>query len=247
MSEQVPAAGDDEASGGPTEIEEPEPVEEDAEVADLPALSKWPWWASAVAAAVVLLALGITLYASWTYIISSDETAEKEDFEQLLGLLDRVETVALFVLGAILGASASVGAASGAASAATKNAKEAKKNHGRAKRNGKSAKQNAQVAGLAKRDALALAEALEGVHNQSRTGSGPIRIVHLRDEYPSMDLDDTTRPALHNLVQGHLDDSLTKAYVVPREHLAGVEAEQNAQQLSDAMDLAAKVRARWRS
>lgn len=247
MSDQVPALGDGAVGDESTEVEEPEPVDEDADIEEVPALAKWPWWASAIAAAVVLVALGVVFSESWTYIVSSDEEAENEDFEQLLGLLDRVQTVALFVLGAIFGASASVGAASGAASAAKKNAKEARKNHGKAKRNAKSAKKNARVAGLAKGDALALADAMGGVFEQARRGPGPVRMVQLRGEYPVLDLDDTTRPALANIVRGPLADSVTTAYVIPSEDLEAVDDSDHAHHLSEAMELAARIQARYRT
>lgn len=241
MSEQGPATGSDETSD--VDIEEPEPVEEGAEVEDVPALAKWPWWASAIAAVIVLLALGVTLHASWTFITTQDEVAEQEDFEQLLGIVDRVETVALFVLGAIFGASASVGAASGAASAAKKNAREATKNHQKAKRNGRSAKKNGDIARLAKSDALALADVLDSV-DQTRFRSGPMRLI--KADYPLIELSEQNRASVSGFVRGDLDDSLDSVFVVPREDLVGGDAEDVARGLAEAMDLAEKIRLRWR-
>ncbi len=120
---------------GPDGPQEPEPVPETVDTVDPPLASKWPWGVSAFLAVLALALLIWFLWKGWSFILEHDERTEKADYEQLLGLLDRVQTVALFVLGAILGVSVAGSGAAAAGAAALKNKQEAQQQHELARKN----------------------------------------------------------------------------------------------------------------
>jgi gas vesicle protein len=129
-----------------TQIESPQQASERADTTDPPLAARWPWWVSAVLAIVSLAVLIYFVYRGWSYVVHHGEAAEKEDYEQLLGLIDRIQTVAMFILGAILGVSVAGAGAASAVAAATKNKAEADKQTHVARHNQHAAEVNQQVA-----------------------------------------------------------------------------------------------------
>jgi hypothetical protein len=253
------------------ETQEPEEVEDKPDVDDAPAISKWPWQASAVAVLIVLVAMGVVIGLGWDFVISNDETGEQADYEQLLSLIDRVETVALLVLGAILGVSTTGAAARGAAAAAKKNKTEAQKQHKKAKENAEAAKKNANVAQAnaavsernaaaarnnaevaeqrgadaseARTDVLAATEKLQDVCSRAREGNAQVRLSEGFDDVPVVTVDEQTVPQLSRLLtSGTLRAGIGRAVLIPQESVGNSVPEDV---LSEAEALVANLQQRW--
>lgn len=109
-------------------------------------ISKWPWWATFIVALVLLGGVGFLQWTLWEYIRGADETLEKEDFEQLKGVADNVQTIAILLVGAIFGVGATQGVAAGAAKAADENKKAAETANATANSNAAAADTNLQRA-----------------------------------------------------------------------------------------------------
>ncbi|MFD7072826.1 hypothetical protein ACFV9G_01340 [Nocardioides sp. NPDC059952] len=175
----------------PTDLQKPEPVEETPAVQSPPAVGKWPWQVSAAIAAVALIAVLVVLTFGWMYIVQHSEAQEQEDWEQLLGIIDRVQNIALFVLGALLGVSVTGAAAKGAASAADQNKKEAEKQHDAAMQNMQAAENNMKVAELAVRDTRAAASELAVQIDRVKSGSGQDVLDRIGEDIQVLDLSQT--------------------------------------------------------
>lgn len=224
---------------GPTEVTEPEPVEESPDLQSAPAVGKWPWQISAAIAAVALTAVLVVLAFGWVYIVQHNEAQERDDWEQLLGLIDRIQNIALFVLGALLGVSVTGAATKSAAVAADKNKKEAEKLHGVALQNMQAADNNKQVADLAVRDARAAATELASQISQTKKSSGQNLRERIGGEIPLVDLSqETSIGALRELVNNE-----TGSYVVlPQSRLDDVPGVPDT---SDAERMVSELRERW--
>lgn len=224
---------------GPTEVTEPEPVEESPDLRSAPAVGKWPWQISAAIAAVALTAVLVVLAFGWVYIVQHNEAQERDDWEQLLGLIDRIQNIALFVLGALLGVSVTGAATKSAAVAADKNKKEAEKLHGVALQNMQAADNNKRVADLAVRDARAAATELASQISQTKKSSGQNLRERIGGEIPLVDLSqETSIGALRELVNNE-----TGSYVVlPQSRLDDVPGVPDT---SDAERMVSELRERW--
>jgi hypothetical protein len=230
------ANGDAEA---PTEVKEPEPVAENPDVQSAPAVGKWPWQISAAIAAVALTAVLVVLAFGWAYIVQHDEAQEQADWEQLLGLIDRIQNIALFVLGALLGVSVTGAATKSAAIAADKNKKEAEKLHDAALQNMQVADNNKQVAELAVRDTRAAASELASQIAQTKASAGQNLRERIGGDIPLVDLSqDTSIGALRGLVNNG-----SGSYVVlPQSRLDDVPG---APDTRNAERLVAELQDRW--
>ena len=230
------ANGDAEA---PTEVKEPEPVAESPDVQSAPAVGKWPWQISAAIAAVALTAVLVVLAFGWAYIVQHDEAQEQADWEQLLGLIDRIQNIALFVLGALLGVSVTGAATKSAAIAADKNKKEAEKLHDAALQNMQVADNNKQVAELAVRDTRAAASELASQIAQTKASAGQNLRERIGGDIPLVDLSqDTSIGALRGLVNNG-----SGSYVVlPQSRLDDVPG---APDTRNAERLVAELQDRW--
>ncbi|SDK54652.1 hypothetical protein SAMN05428985_104446 [Nocardioides sp. YR527] len=175
----------------PTELQKPEPVEESPAVQSPPALGKWPWQVSAAIAGVALIAVLAVLALGWNYIVQHDEAQEQADWEQLLGIIDRVQNIALFVLGALLGVSVTGAAAKGAANAADQNKKEAEKQHDAAIQNMQAAENNMKVAELAVGDTRAAASELASQIARVKAASGQDILDRIGEDIQVLDLSRT--------------------------------------------------------
>ena len=82
-----------------------EPVERrDPETSDAPGpWSRMQGWAVALPALVAMVGFALVVFFGWRLVIESTEQLEEEDWEHLLGLIDRVDKLALFVLGPVFG------------------------------------------------------------------------------------------------------------------------------------------------
>lgn len=118
--------------------------------AAVPPVGRWPWGVTAVVALVALVGFGVAVWLGWRYVVTHDETAEQADWDQLLGLIDRVDSLSTLILGALLGAA--VGAAkqatdtTKAAAAAAENLVAAHEQHQAAERNHQVATANSALA-----------------------------------------------------------------------------------------------------
>ncbi|NGN91139.1 hypothetical protein G5C66_00085 [Nocardioides sp. KC13] len=221
-----------------TELQEPEPVEESPDVQSPPAVGKWPWQVSAAIAAVALVAVLLVLALGWAYIVQHNEAQERADWEQLLGIIDRVQNIALFVLGALLGVSVTGAAAKSAASAADQNKKEAEKQHGAAMQNMQAAENNMKVAELAARDTRAAVTQLAAQIEQVKAGSGQDVLDRIGEGIQVIDL--SRADSLDALSE--LDLNGDGRYVMfPQSSLDAVRAPDT----SDAEKLVADLQERW--
>lgn len=132
--------------------QDPKPVSESPDTATPPLAAKWPWWVSAGLALVAILGFIVVIIYGWGFVVRSNETVEREDFEQLLGLMDRVQTVVMFLLGAVFGVSVAAGGVAAASSAAQKNKSEAEKQNADAKENHQAATLNKKIVEKARGD-----------------------------------------------------------------------------------------------
>lgn len=143
----APAGG---AGHQPTDLQDPQQPPAAAATTD-PPTGKIPGWAAALFGLAAFSLLVLFLWRGWLFVVRSDEAREKEDYEQLLGLIDRVDTLATLVLGAVLGFG--VGGAT-AASAATKNKAEAQRQRDLADTNAQVAAHNRDVGRSMRDDVL---------------------------------------------------------------------------------------------
>ena len=231
---------------GPTEVKEPEPVAESPDVQSAPAVGKWPWQISAAIAAVALTAVLVVLAFGWAYIVQHNEAQERADWEQLLGLIDRIQNIALFVLGALLGVSVTGAATKSAAIAADKNKKEAEKLHDAALQNMQVAENNKQVAEnkdrvvkIAVRDVRAATSELASQIAQTKASSGQNLRERIGGDIEPVDLSqDTSVAALRELVNNG-----SGGYVVfPQSRLDDVPG---APDTRNAERLVAELQDRW--
>lgn len=236
MTQEANVDGKTEA---PTEVKEPEPVGESPDVQSAPAVGKWPWQISAAIAAVALTAVLVVLAFGWAYIVQHNEAQERADWEQLLGLIDRIQNIALFVLGALLGVSVTGAATKSAAIAADKNKKEAEKLHDAALQNMQVADNNKQVAELAVRDTRAATSELASQIAQTKASSGQNLRERIGGDIPLVDLSqDTSIGALRKLVNNG-----SGSYVmVPQSRLDDVPG---APDTHNAERMVAELRRRW--
>lgn len=129
-----------------TEIEEPVPADEPETVE---AGGPWARLPAGVIAAIALLALagfGTVIWWGWDFVVTRGERAERQDWEQLSGLIDRVDNLALFVLGAVFGVAVQARQTADAKVAATKNKAAAQEQHRKVKRNENAARKNERAA-----------------------------------------------------------------------------------------------------
>lgn len=230
----------------PTEVQEPEPVGESADVQSPPAVGKWPWQISAAIAAVALIAVLLVLALGWAYIVQHDEAQEQADWEQLLGIIDRVQNIALFVLGALLGVSVTGAAAKSAATVADKNKKEAEKQHDAALQNMQAAENNKQVAEekeqvvkIAVRDVRTATSELASQIAQTKASSGQNLRERIGGDIPLVDLSqDTSMAALRKLV----NKGSGRYMVLPQSRLDDVPGTPDTR---DAERLVAELQDRW--
>lgn len=223
-----------------TELQEPEPVEESPDVQSPPAVGKWPWQVSAAIAAVALIAVLLVLALGWAYIVQHDETQERADWEQLLGIIDRVQNIALFVLGALLGVSVTGAAAKSAANAADQNKKEAEKQHGAAVQNMQAAENNMKVAELAAQDARAAVTQLAAQIDQVKAGSGQDVLARIGKDIQVLDLSGGSSPDVLTELGLNGDGQYV---VLPQSSLDAVRAPDT----SEAEKLVADLQERWAS
>lgn len=236
MTQDTNVGGETEA---PTELQKPEPVEESPDVQSPPPVGKWPWQISAAIAAVALIAVLLVLALGWAYIVENNEAQERADWEQLLGIIDRVQNIALFVLGALLGVSVTGAAAKGAATAADKNKKEAEKQHGAAMQNMQAAENNMKVAEVAVRDTRAATSELASQIKKVKAASGKSLLEQLGEDIHVVDLPKT------NSIDALKDLGLNgggRYVVLPKSR---VDAARGAPDTGDAERLVAELRDRW--
>jgi hypothetical protein len=226
-------------TGIPTELKEPEPVAESPDVQNAPAVGKWPWQISAAIAAVALIAVLVVLTFGWMYVVQHNEAQERADWEQLLGIIDRVQNIALFVLGALLGVSVTGAAAKSAATTADINKKEAEKQHDAAKQNMQVAQNNMKVAELAVRDTRAAASELASQIAQLKAASGQDVLDRIGEDLQVLDLSQgDPADVLSNL--GLNGDG--RYVVLPQSSLDVVPGEPDTR---DAERLVAELQDRW--
>lgn len=226
-------------TGSSTELQKPEPVEESPDVQSPPPVGKWPWQISAAIAAVALIAVLVVLALGWAYIVQHNETDERADWEQLLGIIDRVQNIALFVLGALLGVSVTGAAAKGAATVADQNKKEAEKQHDAAKQNMQAAENNMKVAEVAVRDTRAATAELASQIAQVKASSGPGLLARIGEDLQLLDLSQTS--SADPLSDLGLNGA--NRYVVLPE--STLDAMGGAPDTRDAERLVAELRDRW--
>ncbi|MBG6096929.1 hypothetical protein [Nocardioides luteus] len=225
-------------AAAPTELQEPEPVEESPDVQNPPAVGKWPWQVSAAIAAVALIAVLLVLALGWAYIVQHNEAQERADWEQLLGIIDRVQNIALFVLGALLGVSVTGAAAKSAANAADQNKKEAEKQHVAAMQNMQAAENNMKVAELAAQDARAAVTQLAAQIDQVKAGSGRDVLDRIGEDIQVLDLSESgVLDALSELGR----NGGGRYVVLPQSSLDAVRAPDT----SEAEKLVADLQERW--
>lgn len=223
----------------PTELQKPEPVEESPDVQSPPPVGKWPWQISAAIAAVALIAVLLVLALGWAYIVQHNEAQERADWEQLLGIIDRVQNIALFVLGALLGVSVTGAAAKGAATAADQNKKEAEKQHDAAMQNMQAAENNMKVAEVAVRDTRAATSELASQIAQMKASSGQDLLDRIGEDAQVLDL--TQTGSVDSLSDLGLNGAVR--YVVLPE--SSLDAVPGVPDTRDAERLVAELQDRW--
>lgn len=230
------ANGDTEA---PTVLQEPAPVQESPDVQNPAPVGRWPWQISAAIAAVALIALLVVLAYGWVYIVQHNEAQERADWEQLLGIIDRVQNIALFVLGALLGVSVTGAAAKGAATVADQNKKEAEKQHDAAMQNMRAAANNMKVAEVAVRDTRAAASELASQIAQVKASSAQDLLDRIGENIQVLDLAQTS--SADPLSDLGLNGA-SRYVVLPESTL---EAVGGAPDTRDAERLVAELQDRW--
>lgn len=236
MVQNANVGGETEA---PTELQKPKPVEESPDVQSPPPVGKWPWQISAAIAAVALIAVLLVLALGWAYIVQNNEAQERADWEQLLGIIDRVQNIALFVLGALLGVSVTGAAAKSAATAADRNKTEAEKQHGAAMQNMQAAENNMLVAEVAVRDTRAATSELASQIEKVKAASSKSLLEQIGDDVHVVDLPETNSiDALRELgLNGR-----GRYVVLPKSR---VDAARRAPDTGDAERLVAELQDRW--
>jgi hypothetical protein len=124
----------------PEEVEEPETADAGGP------WSRMPGWVTGVIALASVGGFALVIWKGWEFIVSKDEVAEKADWEQLLGLIDRVDTLVLFILGAVFGVAVQARQTADAKVASDKNQNEARKQHQKAKKVRDQARRNRRAA-----------------------------------------------------------------------------------------------------
>jgi len=130
-----------------TDPVEPEPVEE-TQTEDV-AASKWdkvPGWMTGLIALVAIISFVVVIRSAWQFIENSTEAVEGEDWDQILLLVQKVDDLAVFVLGALLGVAVQARQTAEAKGAARQNKRQADKQHQRAKENHRAARKNKDIA-----------------------------------------------------------------------------------------------------
>ena len=111
-----------------TQVEEPAEVTE-PEIEQIPTAVAGNLSPSAVAAVVIMTMVGFaaTIVAGWWYVVKSAEGSEGEDWTQISGLIDKVDNLVLFLLGALFGIAVQQRQTAAARSAAERNAGEVRR------------------------------------------------------------------------------------------------------------------------
>jgi hypothetical protein len=104
----------------PTDTPSPQPV-----VPPASPFAKVPWWGVLAVTVIVIGAFFAYKIVAWGYITGHDEAAEREDWDQINGIVLSVDTFITLVIGALLGATTQSGIVAAATNAADKNFKEA--------------------------------------------------------------------------------------------------------------------------
>ncbi len=105
-----------------------------------------PWGAVIIFTAIILAAYAWLMSQAWQYVIKTGEDAEKGDWDQLNSIIDKVDYLVLFVLGAVFGITAQSRQTSAARNAAKKNQKTARQHRETAAKNKHAAKRNKTTA-----------------------------------------------------------------------------------------------------
>lgn len=208
----------------PTPVEEPAEVPE-PEIEAAPGAVAGNLSPKAVASVVIITILGFaaTIIAGWSYIVTAAEAAEGEDWTQISALIDKVDNLVLFLLGAIFGVAVQQRQTSAARNVAKNNADEAKRQHEKARTNRDRAAKNKKAAQEQN------SRANVGVRNVRKTGQ-TIRAVERDASVAFARLDDVqwAEPAERGILRV---TSLGTHAIVPRQALLST-----APQLSDLAD-----------
>ncbi len=113
---------------------------------NVPAVSKWPWKATFLIGAVLLVFYFMIRVGLWCYVTGHDEAAETEDFQQLKDIAESADTLVVMVIGAIFGIGGGQGIAAASTAAAEQNGAIAKHNADAANEGRAVAEQNRNVA-----------------------------------------------------------------------------------------------------
>jgi len=110
---------------------------------------------------VVLVGFTAAIIVNWRWVVSNNEMQEQGDTDQLNSLVNRVDTLVLFVLGALFGVAAQSTQTASARAAADKSSGEAKKQHETAQHNAEVAILNKEAAVLQSAEVERLAAPLQ--------------------------------------------------------------------------------------
>jgi hypothetical protein len=105
-----------------------------------------PRWAVPAVALLAALGFAALIVAGWRYVITSNEATESQDWDQLVGLIDRAGSIVLFILGALFGIAIQARHTAETKVAVDKNRAEADKQHAAAQANAETATHNKEAA-----------------------------------------------------------------------------------------------------
>ena len=147
------------------DVDDPPTPPESPDTVDVPA-GRWPWFASLLVTVLTFAVYIYFVWRAWNYVVTASEQAEQQDYEQLLNLLDRTQSLATLVLGALLGFGVAAGSKASATAAANKNKDEARRQNDLARRHAAVARHYRRQSATM-RPALQEAEALVHAVNRS--------------------------------------------------------------------------------
>ncbi|MBA2561176.1 MAG: hypothetical protein H0V07_15070 [Propionibacteriales bacterium] len=222
-----------EAAKEPTAVQEP--VDVDTEETEEPpgaTAGNLPPAAVVVIVIATLAGFASTIGFGWFYIVNHGETSEGEDWTQISALIDKVDNLVLFLLGAIFGVAVQQRQTAAARAAAKKNQTEARKHH-------KTAVTNQQKAATNKKAAL---EQNGRANRAVRYVTAASRQVKDFERDPDIAFADVSR-ALHaqgDVARGtvHIVADGGDHYLLPRQSVSETapRLEGLARQLEDAAD-----------
>lgn len=155
---------DEESEDVDGDAEDPvEPPEDDTEEPPGAGVAGMPWWGIAGLTLIIVALYLWTMSQAWDWIVTKTEDEERGDWAQLRSILDKIDYLVLFVLGAVFGISAQSRQTSAARDVAKKNKKSAQKQRQAAVTNGRRATRNKTKVNEKRRQLSATAEQIDAI------------------------------------------------------------------------------------